>query len=297
MESGVWYAVVAALVWGTELFLLKRYFAAVPAATLTVCINAAAVCWYLPVAVLTVDPATVPSLRALGPAGIGAVLGAVLATAGAFLGFLWAIDAGEVSHVAPINKVAPVFVVPAEVLALGAVVSPLQVAGVVVATVAVYVANHRPGAGGLLEPVRRTAVSRPARLALGSAVVFAAADLARRLALQEAAVPPGAFVLLLLAGVLLVLLPVAVREDAADAARAHAPRLVALGLLVAVGEHVTSLAFALAPASVASPVVNTQAVVAVLLGGVVLGERYFRVRLVAAGLAVLGVALVAAGGP
>jgi EamA domain-containing membrane protein RarD len=40
-------------------------------------------------------------------------------------------------------------------------------------------------------------------------------------------------------------------------------------------------------------VINTQAIVAVVLGGVLLGERYFRVRLVAALLAVAGVTLIA----
>jgi drug/metabolite transporter (DMT)-like permease len=40
-------------------------------------------------------------------------------------------------------------------------------------------------------------------------------------------------------------------------------------------------------------VINTQAIVAVVLGGVLLGERHFRLRLVAAVLAVVGVAMIA----
>lgn len=293
MDLGVAYAIIAAFVWGTELVLLKRYVADVPPATLTVCINVAAIAWYLPVATLTVSPGTVPSLDALGVGGVGAVASASLATAAAFLLFLYAIQEGEVSYVTPINKIAPVFVVPAEVVLLGAIMTPIQVLGVVVATGAVYVANYRPDVGGLLAPIRRAAVSRPARLALVSAVLFAAADLSRRLALQEGAIPPGAFVLLILTGVLVALVPVALREDGFDQARAHAARLAGLGLLVAVGEHVTSLAFSLAPASVASPIVNTQAVVAVVLGGVFLGERHLRIRLLAALVAVIGVGLVA----
>ncbi|MFB6111882.1 MAG: EamA family transporter [Halobacteriaceae archaeon] len=293
MNLGIAYSIAAALVWGTELFILKRYFDGVPVAALTVALNAAAILWYLPVAVRTVDPATIPTLDALGWTGIGAVVGAVLATASAFVVFLIAIQGGEVSYVAPINKIAPVFVVPVEVAALGTALDPLQVVGIVLATLAVYVANYRPGAGGLLAPFRRAAVSRPARLALLSAAGFAAADLCRRLALQEGDIPPGAFVLVLLGGVLIVLLPLAARELSETDVRWLASRAAVLGLLVAVGEHVTSLAFSLAPASVASPIVNTQAVVAVLLGGVILGERYFRVRLVAAGLAVVGVMLVA----
>jgi drug/metabolite transporter (DMT)-like permease len=39
-------------------------------------------------------------------------------------------------------------------------------------------------------------------------------------------------------------------------------------------------------ASIASPIINTQAVIAVLLGGVLLGEDAFRVRILAAAFAV-----------
>ena len=76
--------------------------------------------------------------------------------------------------------------------------------------------------------------------------------------------------------------------------RPAAPRCVLAGGGVAVAEHATSLAFSLVPASVASPIINTQAVVAVVLGGVVLREEAFGIRLAAAGLAVVGVGLIAA---
>jgi drug/metabolite transporter (DMT)-like permease len=70
-------------------------------------------------------------------------------------------------------------------------------------------------------------------------------------------------------------------------------KFLVAGALVAFGEHVTSLAFAVVPASVASPIINTQAIVAVVLGGLLLGERGFRTRLVASVLAVTGVTLIA----
>lgn len=291
MNTGIGFAALAALIWGTELYVLKRWFADLPATVLTVCINSFALVWYTPVAVATLDVSTVPSVAGLGATGVGAIVTAIGATAGAFVLFLYAIQAGEVSYIAPINKIVPVFVVPLEVLLLGEVLSPVQLVGVVIATFAVYVANYRPGTGGLLSPVRRAAVSRPAQLAVVSAMLFGAADFSRRIALQEAAVPTPAFVVVMLSGVLVVLLPSAVRSW--RPVRDRLPALAALGALVAVGEHATSVAFSLVPASIASPIVNTQAIVAVILGGVLLGERYFRIRLVAAALAVLGVALIA----
>jgi hypothetical protein len=62
---------------------------------------------------------------------------------------------------------------------------------------------------------------------------------------------------------------------------------------VTLGEHVTSLAFTALPSSVASPLINIQAVVAVVLGGLGLRESAFGARLLAAGLAVASVPLVA----
>jgi drug/metabolite transporter (DMT)-like permease len=97
---------------------------------------------------------------------------------------------------------------------------------------------------------------------------------------------------LLLVGVAVVLLPAAVRNPL-EASRDDVPKFLAVGALVALGEHLTTVAFAALPASVASPVINTQAIVAVVLGGVLLGERHFRLRLVAAVLAVVGVAMIA----
>jgi drug/metabolite transporter (DMT)-like permease len=97
---------------------------------------------------------------------------------------------------------------------------------------------------------------------------------------------------LLLGGVLLVVLPLAIRDWVP--LRDAAPRFVLAGGLVAVAEHATSLAFSVVPASIASPIINTQAVIAVVLGGVLLREEAFGIRLAAAGLAVVGVGLIAA---
>ena len=309
MELGLLFAIGAAFVWGAYIFVLKRSFSGYPPAGLTVLINAAAIAWFLPVTVATTDleeaglagaaPAADPlgapvriarSLTAVDPATVAVVAGTSAATAAAFVLFLRAIEGGDVSYVTPINKVVPMFVLPLEVLLLGEVLAPIQVAGVVVATAAVYVANYEPGS--LLAPLVGAVHSRPAQLALVSAACYAVSDLGKRVALQELAIPGTLWVPLLLVGVGLVLLPAAIRNPPA-VTRRDAPKFLAAGALVALGEHLTTVAFASLPASVASPVINTQAVVAVVLGGVVLGERYFRVRLVAALLAVVGVSMIA----
>ena len=84
-------------------------------------------------------------------------------------------------------------------------------------------------------------------------------------------------------------------QSAAAGVRDDAGIFVGLGLLLAVAEHLVMLAFSTLPASLASPVINSSAVVTVVLGGVVLGEEAMRIRLTAAGFAVAGVALISLG--
>jgi drug/metabolite transporter (DMT)-like permease len=292
MVSGIGVAIGAALVWGGYLFYLKRAFEDYPASLLTVSINSFALVWYLPVFLVGVGPrGASDALRTFGVDEIAVVALTATMVAAAMIAFLRALAVGEVSYVAPISKIVPVFVLPIEVIALGQVLTPLEVAGVVVATAAVYVANFRGGA--LLDPLRRAATSTAARLALLSAMAFAVSDVARRVGLQELAIPVGLWVPLLLGGVAVVLLPSALGATTPATFRADLPKLAVGGLFVAAGEGLTNVAFSLVPASIASPIINTQAVVAVVLGGLLLDEQQFGIRLVAAGLAVIGVTMIA----
>ncbi|MFC7096939.1 EamA family transporter [Halobaculum marinum] len=289
VSPGIAVALAAAVLWGVYLFSIKRYLAGVPATVLTVAVNACALAWYAPVAVTQLSAADVPDPAGLGVGGVLALVGSVLGVAAGYVFVVNALALGEVSYVTPINKVVPVFVLPLEVALLGADIPVLAVAGIAVVTVAVYAANYR--GGDPVEPLRRAVTARPAQLALVSAVAYAVGDVSKRAALDRVGLPPEALVVLVLAGVLLVLLPLAVRDWPAEVP--PATTFLALGLVVAGAEHLTSVAFAALPASIASPVVNTQAIVAVLLGGVVLGEERLGARLVAAGLAVVGVGLLA----
>jgi drug/metabolite transporter (DMT)-like permease len=289
LSPGIAYSLAAAVIWGTYIFALKRYFSRYPGTVLIVVVNAVAVAWYLPVAVSRVGAAGLPDAGTFGASEAAIVVGTVVTTAAAFLVFLRALAAGEVSYVTPINKIVPVFVLPIEVLLLHQRLTPLQVVGVLVATLAVYVANYRTGS--LLDPLRKAVSARPAQLALLSAACYAVSDVGKRLALQELGIQPELWVPTLLLGVLVVVLPLALREWVP--VRGDVLKFVVAGAGVALGEHVTSLAFQQVPASIASPIINTQAVVAVVLGGVLLRERAFATRLVAAGLAVCGVGLIA----
>ncbi|MFB6309185.1 MAG: EamA family transporter [Haloarculaceae archaeon] len=290
MNVAILFAIGAALLIGTYLFLVKRYFSHYPASVYAALTNAFALAWYLPVAALTLDARPIPH-------GFGSLGAAVFAVTVGFtilgiLTFFWALQSGAVSYVAPISKIIPVFVLPLEVVLLEQHLTPLQVAGVVIVTAAVYVANYRPGE--LLEPFRRAVTSRAAALALASAAAFGVVDVGKRTLMQELSLPPQTYVVALFAAVIVVFGPLAARQRPDDL-RSTLPVFAVAGLLVAAGNHLIMLSLQDLPASIASPIVNTQAVFAVVLGGVVLGEQYFRIRLVAAVLAVAGVAVLALG--
>ena len=291
MNLGIAYAVASALLLGSYLYVIKRYFSQYPSPVYIVLVEGLAFVWYLPVAAFTVDGGYLPPGADLWLFAV--ILGVSGMTGVALLSFFAALRRGAVSYVAPISKIVPVFVLPLEVLLLGQHLTPLQVTGVLVATAAVYVANYQPGE--LLEPFRRAATTTAAQLALASAAAFGVVDVGKRYLMQELALPPQTFLPVMFFVVTLFVAPLAARASWPAETRRDLPKFAAAGLLVAVANHLVLLAFQLLPASIGSPIVNTQAVVAVLLGGVLLQEDAFRIRLVAAGLAVTGITLITLG--
>ncbi|MFB6173212.1 MAG: EamA family transporter [Halobacteriales archaeon] len=290
LEPGLVYAVVASLILGVYLFCIKRFFSEYPSTVYLALTFAASLGWYVPIAVLTNDGGYLPA--GFGLPGIGMFVLTVGGSLLAFLASFRAIAAGDVSYVAPISKLVGVFVLPIELVFLQERLSAVQVAGVLVATAAVYVANYEPGK--LVEPFVRAAYSRPAQLALASAAVFGVVDVGKRVLTQELAVPPETYNVVMFVAIPVALAPLALPR-LPDGVRGDLHLFAGAGLLLAVGEHLVMLAFSTLSASLASPVINTQAVIAVLLGGVVLGEDAFRVRLVAAAFAIAGVTMITIG--
>lgn len=289
MVSGIATAVLAAFVWGGYLYALKRYFSAYSGAVVAVVMNVCATLWYLPTAGLYLGG--FPSLPPLDAMGVFVTLGTIALAAAGFLTFMHAIADGDVSLVAPVAKVVPVFVLPLEVLFLQEAFGPLQVLGVVFATAAIYLANYE--GGPILEPFRNLASSRAVQLALLSAMCYAVSDVGKRLVLQDIDVPGSVWIPLSLLGAAVILAPIAYRDWPAGGVREDLPLFVAAAAIVVVGRVLTTVTFSVTSASVAATIINAQAVVAVVLGGYLLAEDGFRTRLAAAALAVTGIALIA----
>ena len=292
MIGGFAAAVAAALLLGSYLVAVKRYFSHYPPTLFLAVVHVIGLCWYLPALAATGSlGGLVPPLTTVETA---IVVGTVGLTAVALSAFYHALAVGDVSYVAPISKIVPVFVLPLEVILLGQRLTALHVLGVGVATSAVYVANY--DGESLWGPFVTLRRRRAALFALASAAIFGVVDVGKRVSMQELAVPASGFVVLTLALVPLALAPLAVRRSTADIDWvADRPKLVVAGGALATGQHLVSVAFVSLPASVVSPVVNTQAVVAVVLGSVLLGEPDTRRRLLAGGLAVTGVVLLSLG--
>jgi drug/metabolite transporter (DMT)-like permease len=293
VQAGILPSVVAALIFGVYLFVYKRSFDALPSTVYVATVEIAGFGWYAVIAALT-WPAGEPMVPAdLGPTSALVLLGVCAAIAGANLVSIRAFKLGDVSYVAPLNKLAPAFVLPVELALLAISPGPLQVAGLALAVVAIYVANYE--GGGFLVPFQRAASYRPAQLALVGAVLFAVSDVGVRALLSRTDLVPQALALATFAGVAIAAVPLAIRRVDWKRLRRAVPGIVALASIFAVAVHLKTIAFDVASASVVSPIVNTQAVVAVLLGGVILREEGLPRRLAAAVLAVGGVALIATG--
>lgn len=289
LSVGSTYALTAAVVWGVFLFYFKRYLGDYPPTVALVLTSVFSVAWYLPVTAhaLWGGASVVPPSFGVTQFVFAALT--VVLFASALLTFYAAISRGTVSLVTPISKIHPVFVVPMEVFVLGAHVAPLQVVGIVLATVAVYLANY--SGDGLLLPLRRLASSRPAQLGLVSAILMALVNVSQRALLHDFAMTPQVWVVVKNGGVALLLAPLAARRWDIDV-QANLPKLLVAGLFIAAGEHLVALAYADVPASVAAPLISVQAIVAVVLAGVLLDEDDFLIRLVAALVAILGIAFV-----
>jgi drug/metabolite transporter (DMT)-like permease len=282
------YGVVAGIAWGLVLYGQKRYFATMHSATFMTVVFACAAVWYAPVTVtefLATETSVITSLRTLGVM----LLSISLLVVGLSLMFR-AISLGEVSYVSPITRIAPVFVIPVEILLFGEQFTMSQTAGILLATTAIYLMNYEGEAMWI--PIQRAVTYRPGRLALGSAGTLALLSVAQRYVLQELAVPSTVWIGVKLAGAALLLGPIGWTRATPERIRNGLGPFLILGLLIAVGEHFVGLAFAALPASIASPLVGTQAIVAILLGGTLLGEGRTRQRLVAALMAIAGIGLI-----
>lgn len=291
IDPSIGYALIAACFGGAYIFSVKRFLSGIAPAGIAVVSSLIAAVVYVPYVVWS--PANVHETVESG-LSTGKMLFVALAigtSALGFLLFLTALNHGDVSYVAPLSKVNPAFVLPIEIIAFREWLTPVQTLGVLFVTCGIYFANYQQGR--IFDPFIRLVSHRPAQLALGSASVYATFDVMQRFVLQEFGIAPPLWVLMIRFGGALLLVPFAVRTAAPGAVRSRWQGFVIVGLLSVGLSHFATIAFSQLSASLASPLVNAQSIVAVALGGFLLREDAVRYRAIGAVLAVTGIALIA----
>jgi drug/metabolite transporter (DMT)-like permease len=292
MTEALVVAIAAATLLGVYIVGVKQYFNDYPPTAFVALSYAIGAVWYFPLVAVRIP--VDKFWRTLTDHGFVLVVLAII-TALALVAFYTSLVLGDVSYIAPLSKTVPVFVLPLEVLALRQSITRLQLLGIVTVTIAIYVINYQ--GGSVLAPVFRLFKSRAAGLAIISAILFAVVDVGKRVSMQELAIPTEIFVFTTLIFVAVLLSPFISRNhDSLDLANDRRRLLLAGGVL-SLGQHLVATAFETLPASVASPIVNAQAVVAALVGGVLLKEpnRYFRGA--AALVAIIGIGMLSIGQP
>ncbi len=292
MVTGITLAGCSMLLTGGYLVAFKRYFADYPALLYLGLVEGGALCWYVAIGWglgRGLPTLVSPSLDIMTAA---ILLGVVVTTVAAAVASISALKLGDVSYVAPLSELAPPIVLGIELLFLGVRLSILQIVGLIVVTAGVYLLNI--DTGGLFDPLVRVVRHRPAQLALASAALIGIADVGKRIVLSELAVPPQTLVAATLAGLTIGTLPLGLRRwEARPRTIRSWTGLLGMALILAVAEHLTALALTTTPASVISPILSGQAIVAVVLGGSLLGETAVGRRTIATVLTAAGIGLIA----
>lgn len=293
IEPGVGFALLAAVVGGCYILSVKRYLADLSPSMIAVGSSLIAVILYVPLVLATTADSGVLLSPDLERTGVLVVLASVGLGACGRLLFLSAIKWGDVSYVAPLGKTVPAFVLPFEILLIGVVLGPAQAVGIGIVVVGVYFANYQEG--NIIDPVLRVGTSRPARFALGSAIVFGLNDVVQRAILQVFGLNPFLWVIFRRLGTALLLAPLVLSTKTIGVVREHWRGFLIVGALNAGLAHFATFAYTTLQASVASPIINAQSIVAVILGGTLLKEEAFRYRILGASLTVAGIVFIATG--
>lgn len=201
----------------------------------------------------------------------------------AFLVYLEALAAVDLSLASPIRRTTPVGVAVLEPVVLGTTLSaPLVVAAACAAAGGYVVLTD----GGLLAPLRRLTERGPA-LAVAAAALYTLLSLGSRFG--TTATSPSVFGTVVFATMLAGYTPLARRRGVALAPRAHLRReFVAVGAVGAVRSLAVWGAYALATATAVSTVTQLTILTNVVAGGTLLGEGDTARRLAGATLVLAG---------
>lgn len=213
-----------------------------------------------------------------------------------------AIERGDVGLTVPLLALTPILLVPVEWLLLGDVPGLRGLGGIALVVVGVYLLNVRDVRAGFLAPFAALLRDPGARRMLAVAALWSVSGVVDKIAVTASSTAFYGVTFSALLGVAFLPFVVRARRDARREApgipallHAHGRVLLVQGLLYAAMFIVQMEALRLTLAANVITIKRSGALVTVLLGGLVFGERDLWPRLVGTAVTVLGVLLVAGG--
>lgn len=206
-----------------------------------------------------------------------------------------AIQRSDVGLTVPLLALTPILLVPVEWVLLGDVPGLRGLSGIVLVVAGVYLLNLRDLRGSPLAPLTAPFRDPGARRMLAVAVLWSITGVVDKIAVTASS--PAFYGTMQSAVLGLAFLPLVARAGAARTtpARRPWPALALQGFLHAAMFIVQMEALRLTLAANVITIKRSGALVAVLLGALVFGERDLRKRLLGTVLTVIGVMLVARG--
>lgn len=204
-----------------------------------------------------------------------------------------AIERGDLGLTVPLLALTPILLVPVEWLLLGDVPGPRGLGGIVLVVAGVYVLNLRDVRAGLLAPLAAPLRDPGARRMLAVAALWSVSGVVDKIAVTASSTAFYGATFSALLGV--AFLPFVGRALRRLSLRGHGGPLLVQGLLYAAMFVVQMEALRLTLAANVITIKRSGALVTVLLGGLVFGERDLWPRLIGTVVTVVGVLLVAGG--
>lgn len=210
--------------------------------------------------------------------------------------YVSALDRGELGLTYPLLALTPLLLVPVEWTLLGEVPGPRGLTGVALVVAGVWLLGYDPDRAGVLAPLRSVARDPGARRMLGVAAIWAVSGTVDRVAVLDSS--PGFYGALLTGSLAIALLP-RMRGGAGGVRSALRPGrrwlLLVQGLLFAALFVCQMEGLRLTLAANIVTIKRSGALLTVLLGTWLFGERFSGWRLAGTAVIVAGVYLVARG--
>ena len=214
----------------------------------------------------------------------------------AFIAFSYALKHYEMSMLTPLRAFIPAIATSVAFFALGEIPTPLKLLGILIIMCGAYALNISDASTRFLAPLKKLFNNRGMQIYSIMVVLFGITPIFQKKAIFETEpVTPlyvSFFGLLLVTIYFGVYVIRSIKKDVLQIKK-NSSWLLVYGLIYAVGQLVSYLAFSKANIGYVTAVFNSSILFSILFGGVLLKEQRMKERLLGASIMILGVVLLA----